>query len=491
MKQERYPALQVKDAEIPVNGRVAAGRQAVEGGATGQPGPAQPRRVIVHVDLDAFYASVEQRDKPSLARRPVVVGGMGGRGVVAAASYQAREFGVRSAMPVADARRRCPDLLVLTPRFGVYRAVSEQIRALFAACSPLIEPVALDEAYLDVTTSCADVGAGARLAEALRGEIHALTDLPCSAGVGPSKLVAKLASGAAKPHGLRAVPPEQVAGFLRPLAVRRLPGVGPVTAARLDERGLRTLADLADLDEPAIARLAAVLGRAHTLALVELARGVDPRPVTPPGQPKQVSVERTYDRDLYDAGELAAQVHLLADQLAGRLAAEGLHARTVVLKLRTADFVTRTRSRTLAQPTREPGLLGGTAAVLLDQAVRARATAGGVRLLGLAGANLAAWVQASLPLEHAGVAPAAAGGGDSAARPPAPAQPPRPAGRLRADDLTVGLDVEHPAYGPGWVERLHPGERVTVRFERRGGPPGPARTLPLAEATLRLREHRG
>jgi DNA polymerase-4 len=439
-------------------------------------GSAGTRRVIVHVDLDAFYASVEQRDKPSLAHRPVVVGGSGGRGVVAAASYEAREFGVRSAMPVADARRRCPDLVVLTPRFGVYRAASEQVRELLAARSPTIEPVALDEAYLDVTASCADVAAGARLAEALRAGIRARTSLPCSAGIGPSKLVAKLASGAAKPHGLRAVPPDEVATFLRPLPARRLPGVGPVTAARLAERGLRTVADLADLDEPGIARLAAALGRAHALGLAELARGIDPRPVTPPGRPKQISVERTYDRDLYGQGELATQVQFLAEQLAGRLAAGGLHTRTVVLKLRTADFATRTRSRTMAQPTADPAVLAQTASLLLGQAVRARATAGGVRLLGLAGANLVTWVQAALPFEgpHR-VGPAGSGAGDEVISDVPPRGSPG-SGRL-GGELAVGVDVEHPAYGPGWVERLHPGERVTVRFEQRGGPPGRARTF--------------
>ena len=252
-----------------------------------------PVRKIIHVDMDAFYASVEQRDDPALKGKPVAVGG-GHRGVVAAASYEARKFGVRSAMPSVTAKRRCPELIFVKPRFDVYRAVSQQIRAIFADFTDLVEPLSLDEAYLDVTEDRHGLGSARAIAEAIRARIREETGLTASAGVSYCKFIAKLASDHRKPDGLCVIPPERGADFVSTLPVSRFHGVGPVTAKKMERLGIFTGADLRDWSVPAL--------QAHFGSSADwywrICRGIDAREVKPDRPYKSVSAERTFDTDL-------------------------------------------------------------------------------------------------------------------------------------------------------------------------------------------------
>lgn len=417
---------------------------------------------ILHLDMDAFFAAVEQRHKPSLRGRPVVVGGLGPRGVVATASYEARQYGVASAMTMAEARRRCPHAAFLAPRFAAYQAVSDAVRTVLRRLSPVVEPLSLDEAYVDLAARPVERGMSADTVTAvatwLRTAIRARTDLAASVGAGTSKLVAKIASDAAKPDGLRVVAAGDELDLLRPLPVTRLWGVGPATARRLARVGVATVADLAELTE---GELVQMLGTAHGRSLYGLARGVDERPVSPIRELKSVSVEDTFDHDIADREQLIARLDLLAERVAGRLRASGHAARTVTVKVRKYDFTTLARSETLAAPTDSPTTIRQLARGLLGQVD----TAGGVRLLGAGVSGLADYAQGEL-FGLAGDA------GDAAAvtcDPPGGGNPEHP-------EWAAGADVEHRVRGRGWVRGSN-GGRVTVRFETPDGPPGPAATF--------------
>jgi DNA polymerase-4 len=308
----------------------------------------RPPEPILHVDLDAFYASVEVLKDPSLKGKPVVVGGTGARGVVASASYEARAFGVRSAMPAVRARRLCPDAIFLPSDFEAYRAHSNRFREVLLSFTPLVEPISLDEAFLDVGGATALFGPPPEIAAAIRSRVADEVGVTCSVGVAPTKFVAKLASDDRKPDGLLHVPLDQVRDFLEPLPVGRLWGVGEKTGGLLDRLAIRTIGDLARTPEPVLQR---ILGEQSARHLSSLANGVDDREVIPYEPPKSVSHEETFERDLDDDEEIFRELLGLSGRVASRLRADGYRARTVVLKARLATFTTLTRSRTLPDPT--------------------------------------------------------------------------------------------------------------------------------------------
>ncbi len=342
------------------------------------------RRLVAHVDMDAFYASVEIRDDPSLAGLPIAVGGASRRGVIAAASYEARKRGVRSAMPAATALRLCPELRILRGDMAKYAAVSRSMFRILGEFSPVVQPLSLDEGYLDLGGLERLFGPAPRIGERIRARIRAELDLPASVGIGPSKLVAKLASDAAKPDGLLVVAEGEAAAWIRTLPLARLPGVGPRTEAALARLGIRTTAELAAQDPAAFARRFGD-GGAH---LVELARGIDERPVLPPGAAKSLSRETTFAEDIADGEVLAAVLLRLAEDVARRARALGVAGRTVTVKLRTADFRTTMRQRTLDAPTDDAGTLAAAAVALLD---RHRRPGAALRLVGV---GLSGWTDA-------------------------------------------------------------------------------------------------
>jgi len=300
-----------------------------------------PQRKIIHVDMDAFFASVEQRDDPSLRGKPVAVGGSSARGVVAAASYEARVFGVRSALPSSIAIRRCPDLVFVRPRFDVYKAVSDQIRAIFLDYTDAVEPLSLDEAYLDVTEDRHGLGSAKAIAEAIRARIRETTHLTASAGVSYNKFVAKLASDQNKPDGLCVIPPHKGPAFVASLPVSRFHGVGPVTAKRMEGLGILTGADLRDRTVDELRRHFG----SYADYLHRAARGEDDRPVRSRRVAKSIGAERTFSTNLTDPAELDAQLVRVADAAWERVARHDAKGRTVTLKLRHADFRTITRAR--------------------------------------------------------------------------------------------------------------------------------------------------
>jgi DNA polymerase-4 len=352
---------------------------AVGSRAMPHPRPAEP---ILHVDLDAFYASVEVLKDPSLAGRPVVVGGAGPRGVVMSASYEARAFGIRNAMPAVRARRLCPEAVFLPPDFEAYRAHSNRFREVLLAVTPLVEPIALDEAFLDVSGAVLLFGEPPEIAARIRREVAAEVGVRCSVGVGPSKLVAKLASKRAKPDGLLVVRAAEVPSFLEPLPVRALWGVGERTAEVLARLGVRTLGELARTPLEVLGR---ALGEQHARDLRELALGHDERPVTPYEPPRSISHEETFDVDLDDAEDLLRELLALSHRVAARLRKEGYRARTVSLKVRLANFTTLTRSRTLSAPTDVGAEIQAVVAELYRGLPGARRR---VRLLGVAATGL-------------------------------------------------------------------------------------------------------
>ncbi len=332
--------------------------------------------------MDAFYASVEQRDNPSLRGRPVAVGGdPSQRGVVAAASYEARAFGVRSAIPMARAVRLCPSLVIVRPDFARYKSASQAVFQLFRAVTPLVEPLSLDEAYLDVTENAWDEPLGRVVAQRLKAQIRESIGLTASAGVAPNKFLAKIASAWKKPDGLTVIPPERVEHFLQRLPVDALWGVGPVTAGRLRERGIERLVDVRTADEAA---LRDAVG-SQTEWLRQLAAGVDDRPVVPNRAAKSCGSENTFSQDLTSVSEIRSAIDEMARDDAAWLERKLLLCRTVTIKVRYSDFTTITRSNSQLPATRNPDLLAARACALLD---RTEAGQRPVRLLGVSVHNL-------------------------------------------------------------------------------------------------------
>ncbi len=333
-------------------------------------------RKIIHIDMDAFYASVEQRDDPSLRRRPVAVGSAKARGVVAAASYEARAFGVRSAMASVTALRRCPELVFVPPRFEVYRAVSNQIRAIFADYTDLIEPLSLDEAYLDVTDDARGIGSATAIAAEIRARIREVTGLTASAGVSYNKFIAKLASDQNKPDGMCVIKPAQGPAFVAALPVKRFHGVGPVTAAKMASLGIVTGADLRDFGLDALTRQFG----SSAVYFHRAANGDDDRPVRPDRAHKSVGAERTFDRDLTDMAELLAALEPVIDAAWTRIERAGAAGRTLTLKVKFADFSIISRAQTRAAPITTRADVAKIGRVIL---LRLLPVDIGIRLLGL------------------------------------------------------------------------------------------------------------
>ena len=303
----------------------------------------RPPEPILHVDLDAFYASVAILKDPSLKGKPVIVGGTGARGVVTSASYEARRYGVHSAMPSVRARRLCPEGIFLPPDFDAYRVHSNRFREVLLAHTPLVEPISLDEAFLDVAGAVVLFGSPETIAKRIRREVAREVGITCSVGIAPTKFVAKLASDGCKPDGMLHVPRGEVASFLEPLAVGRLWGVGEKTGELLGRLAIRTVGDLGRTPVTILERL---LGEAAATHLAQLANGVDDRPVVPYESPKSIGHEETFDRDLDDEQEILRELLALSGRVAARLREDGYRSRTITLKVRLANFTTLTRSRT-------------------------------------------------------------------------------------------------------------------------------------------------
>jgi len=421
---------------------------------------------VLHLDLDAFFAAVEQRDKPSLRGKPVVVGGVGGRGVVATASYEARKYGVRSAMSTREARSRCPHAAFLTGRFHAYRDASTIVMGLLREVSPLVEPLSLDEAFVDLAAAHLDdleVPTVTAFAEELRRRVAEATGgLTASVGIGSSKFIAKVASDLDKPDGLVVVPPGTEQELLRPMSVTVIPGVGPATAERLRRVGIHTVAELETVSLDELVRL---VGRAHGTGLHSLARAQDDRPVEPERETKSISSEGTYDTDLTDRTLMEHLLTRQAGDVATRLRKHGLSGRTVTIKVRLHDFTTLNRSTTLPTPTDS----GTTVARLARGLLADLDTSGGVRLLGVGVSGLADWIQEDLFGEVEDEEPEA------------------PAVEItRARDRpgwAPGMDVVHDELGRGWVWGSGRGV-VTVRFETAETPAGPVRSYAVDDPAL-------
>ena len=333
---------------------------------------------MLHVDMDAFYASVEQRDNPELVGKPVVVGWAGGRGVVTAASYEVRPYGVRSAMPMSTALRLCPQAICVRPRMARYQEVSRTVFGVFREITPLVEGLSLDEAFLDVTASQELLGGAVEIAHRIKARIRELTGLTASVGVAPNKLVAKIASDLGKPDGLSVVEPARVREVLDPLSVRRLPGLGRKTGARVEAAGILTLAQLRSAPD---AVLWPLFGR-YTGWIRERASGVDERPVLPDVEEKSLSAEDTFEEDIADRRALQVQLARLADLACTRLRGRGLVAACVGVKIRRHDFTTFTRQRAISPATCAGRVIAGVAAELLERWLGAHPGAK-LRLLGV------------------------------------------------------------------------------------------------------------
>ena len=365
---------------------------------------------ILHIDMDAFYASVEIRDRPQIAAQPVIVGHTGGRGVVLSANYIARGFGVRSAMPISRAQRLCPHAVFVAPRHGVYTAVSREVMAIFKAVTPEVEPLSLDEAFLDVAGAVRRLGTPAVIGRVIRRQVRDELGITCSVGIASTKFVAKLASVRCKPDGLLVIPADRVLDFLHPLPVSALWGVGERTGTVLARLGLRTVADLANTPVAALER---ELGRATAAHLSALAWGRDDRSVTRSVQEKSVGAEETFGYDISDPDLIRRELLRLSGRTARSLRSSGYVARTISVKLRRADFRTITRSRTLAEPTDIAQMIYATACDLyaasgLDRGTRLRLVgvrAAGLSLAGSAGTQLIlgeradAWRQAETAMD--------------------------------------------------------------------------------------------
>ena len=424
---------------------------------------------VMHLDLDAFFAAVEQRDKPSLRGKPVIVGGVGLRGVVATASYEARVFGVHSAMPMHEARRRCPNAAFLAGRFGAYREASHIVMGILGELSPAVQPLSLDEAFVDLAQGPArplDGDALLALAERIRAQVREATGgLTGSVGLGTSKFMAKVASELAKPDGVRLVRAGTEVDTIAPLPARSIPGVGPATMDRLARLGVATVADIQRLS---LSELTRELGKAGGEGLYAFARAQDERPVTPEREAKSISVEDTFEHDIPDRTALEAIADRHAALVTSRLVASHAFARTVTVKVRWPDFSHTTRSRTLLGATDRLPQIARVARSLLD----GFDVSGGVRLLGVGVSGFTDVAQEPLfdldddedgaVIEETSVA-------------------------LTRRPVTwlPGADVVHDAFGPGWVWGTGLG-RVTVRFETAQTPAGPVRTFRLDDPALRL-----
>ena len=355
-------------------------------------------RAILHIDMDAFYASVEEQDRPALKGRPLIVGGTGGRGVVAAASYAVRRFGVHSAMPMREALRRCPEAIVVHPRMARYQEISEQVFAIFREFTPLVEGLSLDEAFLDVTASRQLLGAPEVIGAEIRRRIARQTGLTASVGIAPNKLLAKIASDLNKPDGMCHIDAGNSREILDPLPIHKLFGVGSKTLPTVLAAGIRTFGD---------ARVASdeVLWRAfgkHGHAMRDRASGLDDRPVEPDREEKSISAEETFDTDIRAATELRAQLVHLADRTASRLRAQKLLAGRVSVKIRRGDFTTYTRQRSLKPPTQDTAIVSAAAEALLLAWLASQPRAA-VRLLGVGVSDLQSLGQSDLfsdPLQH-------------------------------------------------------------------------------------------
>jgi DNA polymerase-4 len=409
------------------------------------PGP----RTILHLDLDAYYASVEQLDDASLRGRPVIVGGTGGRGVVCAASYEARRFGVHSAMPTSRARRLCPDGVFLPPRFERYAALSDRIFGIYRGFTPLVEPLSLDEAFLDVTASRALHGSGREIAAAIKGTVRGECGLAVSAGIAEVKMAAKIATDLGKPDGLVEVPVGGVAAFLAPLPVGRLWGVGEVTEAALRKIGISAIGDLARMPEAA---LAAAIGPSAAKGLRALAVGDDPREVVADEAAKSVGAEETFGADLRDRAALERELLAQAGRVGRRLRAAGLAGHVVTLKVKYSDFTLVTRRATLPHPTDDDREIFETARSQLDRADLARP----IRLTGISVSGFASEAEkGQLGLFQAEPAP-------------------RPAAAEKRRALNAALDALAERFGESAVT---PADLADAPRRPRAGPP-PIRGAP-------------
>lgn len=452
-------------------------------------------RWVLHLDMDAFFASVEQLTRPTLRHRPVLVGGLGGRGVVAGASYEARVFGARSAMPMHQARRLVGNgAVVLPPRGSVYRTVSARIFGVVREAIPIIEMLSFDEAFGEPAELVgADVATVTAFAEELRARIREEVGLAASVGFGSGKQIAKIASGLAKPDGVMAIPPSRERAFLHELPVRKLWGIGPVSGDRLQRLGIVTIGDLAALSD---VEVISVLGATLGPALHRLARGLDDRPVAERASAKQISAESTFPADLVDLAELRSAIERAARDAHHRLTADGRGARTIVLKLKRSDMSVLTRSMTLAAATTELATLTAAAQRLaLDPR-----TVGAIRLVGVGYSGLSAVQQFSLfseigpgsvadgepEVDDVEAAFVAAGHTDEPSETTSDDSAGRAAGAQSGGDLRwpTGTDVVHPEHGHGWVQGSGHGV-VTVRFETRSSGPGRAKTFTDDDADLR------
>ncbi len=422
---------------------------------------------ILHLDLDAFFAAVEQRDKPSLRGKPVIVGGLGQRGVVSTASYEARRFGVHSAMPMHEARRRCPNAAFLSGRFGAYREASRIVMGLLHEVSPLVEALSLDEAFVDLAADpdlSLEPDHLLAVAAGLREQVAQRTGgLTASVGLGSSKFMAKVASELAKPDGVRLVPPGEEVATIAGLPARAIPGVGPATMERLARLGVARVSDLQALSA---AELVRELGRSAGETLYNLARGIDDRAVEPDRETKSISVEDTFERDIADPAVLGRIAARHAGLVAERLAKAGLFARTVTVKVRWPDFSSISRSRTLNGATDRPEVVAQVARGLVE----GLDTSAGVRLLGVGVSGLVEVAQEPL-FDLAADSPALVveEAGSLYTR--------RPAG------WSPGSDVVHREFGPGWVWGSGHGV-VTVRFETATSGPGPVRSFAVDDPDL-------
>ncbi|OIQ90894.1 DNA polymerase IV [mine drainage metagenome] len=334
------------------------------------------RRKIIHIDMDAFYAAVEQRDNPGLRGKPIAVGWSGPRSVVATASYEARRFGVHSALPSVTAARKCPELIFVPPRFEVYRAVSQQLREIFAAYTPLIEPLSLDEAYLDVSQDLRGFGSATRTAEAIRADIRRETGLTASAGVSYNKFLAKLASDHRKPDGLFVITPAMGPGFVAALPVGKVHGIGPATTARLNRLGIHSGQDLRAAP---LALLVREFGKAGQF-YHQIAQGIDERPVRPDRLRKSIGAENTFAADLHGQDEARQALAPILAKMWRHCQSGGFYGRTLTLKVKYADFQQITRSHTAAKPFASAGEVEQLAGLLLAPLFPAPK---GIRLLGL------------------------------------------------------------------------------------------------------------